>query len=398
MSWREQQRDASFRGAAFNLDSASAAFGRRNVTHEYPLRDKPFVEDLGRRTRSFRIEALLIGDDYMLARDALIAAAEQPGPGKLVHPHYGELQVSVMDFQVMESSAQGGMARITLDFLEAGELTFPAASSDTRRDIAQKASVASDGGIAALGSGFDIDGLPSFAVASPAGLIGRGLDQVLQLANFPLGNALARGTLNGLVSGLRAQLGTLLGNPLALGLALFNVVSALRRVAPSPGAALPAFTRLANFGSNEPGIVQTTATRAREAANQEVLIEAIRVAAVVNAASCIGEISFESYDQAIAIRERVLEPLDAIADTTRDDATFAALTGLRAAVVRDVARRGANSAKIARYTPPATVPALVISYALYEGVGRETEILARNAIAHPGFVPAGQSLEVLTDG
>ncbi|MFX9939048.1 DNA circularization N-terminal domain-containing protein, partial [Acinetobacter baumannii] len=65
MTWRDQLRPASFRGVPFHVTQATGTFGRRSVTHEYPFRDLPYVEDLGRRARTLRIEALLLGEDYM---------------------------------------------------------------------------------------------------------------------------------------------------------------------------------------------------------------------------------------------------------------------------------------------------------------------------------------------
>ena len=60
--------------------------------------------------------------------------------------------------------------------------------------------------------------------------------------------------------------------------------------------------------------------------------------------------------------------------------------------------------RIERYTPTETVPALVIAQRLYgvaNGIdallGREADIVKRNAVAHPGFVRGGVALEVLSD-
>jgi prophage DNA circulation protein len=79
-----------------------------------------------------------------------------------------------------------------------------------------------------------------------------------------------------------------------------------------------------------------------------------------------------------------------------DDAVYGALADLRGAVVRDIAARGADLARVVRYTPPETLPALVLAHRLYGDAARDGELVARNGIAHPGFVPGGLELEVLT--
>ena len=93
--WRDRLRDASFRGVPFSVEDDDASFGRRVQTHEYPNRDKPFTEDLGRAARRLTVNAYVIGDDYADKRDRLIAAVETAGPGTLVHPQYGEMQGSI---------------------------------------------------------------------------------------------------------------------------------------------------------------------------------------------------------------------------------------------------------------------------------------------------------------
>ncbi|MNN99925.1 hypothetical protein D3C81_2196910 [compost metagenome] len=49
--WRDRKQGASFRGVPFLVDTDSVPVGRRTQLHEFPQRDQPFVEDLGRRTR-----------------------------------------------------------------------------------------------------------------------------------------------------------------------------------------------------------------------------------------------------------------------------------------------------------------------------------------------------------
>lgn len=135
MGFRENIRQASFRGVPFNVHGAQANFGRRTVTHEYPQRDKPYIEDLGKAAREFTIQAFVVGDDYFAKRDRLSGALEQGGPGTLVHPFYGSLNASVKSFTVTESSREGGMASFAITFFESGELQFPTQGSDTKAQV-----------------------------------------------------------------------------------------------------------------------------------------------------------------------------------------------------------------------------------------------------------------------
>ena len=81
---------------------------------------------------------------------------------------------------------------------------------------------------------------------------------------------------------------------------------------------------------------------------------------------------------------------------TAGDELYPALVALRAALVADIAARGANLPGVVNFTPAAVLPAVVIAHRLYGDATQADSLIARNAIRHPGFVPAGEPLEVLT--
>jgi len=133
MSFRRRLRTPSFRGVRFDVSSTDRSGGRNVTTHEFVNRDTPFSEDPTRQPRTYSLEAFVQGFDYQRRRDNLLRALEQAGPGELVHPYYGALQVVVTSYRIRESGIEGGVTRFQLDFVEAGQLEFPKASSDPRR-------------------------------------------------------------------------------------------------------------------------------------------------------------------------------------------------------------------------------------------------------------------------
>ena len=136
MAWRDNLVDASFRGVGFQVDETEAPIaGRRVAVHEYPGRDEPFVEDLGRRTKRWSIEAFVVGDDYATVRDRLIDACDMPGAGELVHPYLGSLQVACTACSLTERTREGRMARFSLSFVEAGANQYPSNRVNTRDNV-----------------------------------------------------------------------------------------------------------------------------------------------------------------------------------------------------------------------------------------------------------------------
>lgn len=136
-------REASFRGARFEVDDVEASGGRRVVLHEYPLRDTPYSEDLGRRAREFSVRGYIIQGrtyDYASARADVLKALEAYGPGELVHPWHGEVSVVVDDYRLRESMERGGLLELDIRFREAGQLANPTSSADTAKGVASAAS------------------------------------------------------------------------------------------------------------------------------------------------------------------------------------------------------------------------------------------------------------------
>lgn len=131
-SWLNDLLPASFRSVPFHVSSTSSEFGRRNQTHEYPLRDVPYTEDLGRSARKNKIEAFLVGDDHKEQAEKLAKAIEEDGAGTLIHPFLGELNVNIAGPAMVSDSVDNRrMSVVSFSFIEAGELIFPDSSVAT---------------------------------------------------------------------------------------------------------------------------------------------------------------------------------------------------------------------------------------------------------------------------
>jgi len=141
MSWRDRltwaeasdqlRKKASFRDALFFVRDSDTGVGRRNAVHTYPLKDEPYVEDLGLAADEFSITGYVVQNkenenDYFAERDALIAALKKAGPGVLIHPFLGEKTVSLIGkAQISESFTQGGIAQFRMSFILVHDFVGP---------------------------------------------------------------------------------------------------------------------------------------------------------------------------------------------------------------------------------------------------------------------------------
>ncbi|MCY1003990.1 DNA circularization N-terminal domain-containing protein [Nannocystis pusilla] len=122
MPWRDDMLDASLGGAPFFVASISGSGGRRTVITEFPDADEPGSEDMGRSARRWQVEAVVVGDEYMRARDALLEVLESAGPHKFIHPWQGDRGAVRLDggYQLSETVGEGGAARFSFTVVEAG--------------------------------------------------------------------------------------------------------------------------------------------------------------------------------------------------------------------------------------------------------------------------------------
>jgi prophage DNA circulation protein len=393
MSWREKMGPATFRGVAFFVETAERSGGRRTVRHEYPFRDEPFLEDTGRKARTFPVEGYVVGAEYLDARDALLDALETEGPGELVHPYYGTLRVIAADFRVQESRDRGGMARFSIEFAETpSEPAQPTAVPDAAAQVRTSAAAARE----AVGVEFLATYSPGVLLDSVAGAL-RAVTSKINQGSAALAQsgqqvaALKRQA--DLFEASIASLVTAPGDLLAEVLGLFDTLSPAPEAGAAGARALLAVYH-AELGERPPS---TTATRAQEQANFDAVARLNQRAAAVRAAELVLERTFDTYEDALAVRNEIADLLDEQTETVEDSA-YAALVQLRADLVKAVPGEGSDLARLLTHTPVTTMPSLVLAHRLYGDVTREAEVIARNRVQHPGFVLGGRALKVLSRG
>jgi len=393
-SWRDKLQTASFRGIPFKVESTSGDIGRRVVVHEYPQRDLPYTEDLGRKAREFSLEAFVIGTDYMTARDRLVNAIETVGAGELVHPYRGRSQVVVTSCRVSESTADGGMAKFSLSFTEAGVPVNPKPRTDTKAVVKKAALKAKAAKQSWFAQEFSVVKAKASVVTAAIAKANAVLNTLRLAANSVLSGALLPDFVHDLFS-MAASVSSLILFPVNLAQGFMGMVTGLSGIANSPLAALSALRSLFGFGSDDVVVAPLTPGGVQQAANQAALSSLIRTTAIIEACVVATEITPASYNEAIALRDELTAVLEAEAETATDD-VYRALMELRLAVIADITLRAADLSRLVSVTVPVTLPALVVAYNLYGTVAKADSLVARNHIRHPGFVPGGQALEVLT--
>jgi prophage DNA circulation protein len=388
----------------------------------------------------------VVGPDYIEDAKALIGAAEEEGPGTLVHPWLGSMTVSLKDPMRVRFDSAAGHAVISFSFVEAGDLEFPSAVDSTPAQSQIAADSLCTAAAESFADSFSVDGFSAFVsdlagtnfsdAFNLAGTLGSGFSSLsgwatglTSIANGGLAS-LAGGVLNGVASGIANLLGSslssVLATPLSLAQAVMDVFDLSGLVAGLAGgsaaagptyaaaAATPAQATAADqilpiivglvgiAGNGGAGgvlnapipVAGATLSRTQQVENQAAINAVVRRALLAQAVGMSSVLDTTVQTDAHIVRASLCAALD-LESLIADDVSYQALQVARRAVWADLTARSSDSARLLSYVPTEVVPALVIAYDQYEDAERAVELATRNKIIHPGFVPMNP-LQVLS--
>lgn len=118
MSWSETLLDASFRGIPLQVVEEHLQGQRALTQHGTPFQDGDRVRDLGRTARKFPMQVVAFGPNYEIELQNILRELDTPGPGELIHPIYGSLNVVTHTWDVKHSAERPDYATIDLLFIE----------------------------------------------------------------------------------------------------------------------------------------------------------------------------------------------------------------------------------------------------------------------------------------
>lgn len=406
---QKELRPASFRGVKFSVVETQHTVGRRVVVHEYPQRDTPYTEDLGKAAREFTIKGIISGNGYIQRMNALEEKLAMPGAGELIHPRLGRLMVVPNGKANITYSSSVSSVEFDLKFVEAGERLYPTQSVDTGYVSKQSAQNLFDASLDSIQKKLNIIEAQDFIKQS----VINNLNSVLKidaLGNinkmFKIADSVGRIVNEGisLLSQDPTSFAHRLANSLGLGSAV-NTVNSWR------GVVFNVNTLLGDrkLNSNESSRYTEGTQDHIEATNIEAfnaLVRQVQISNAVGASANVGTekdrvnetepVKVMAYDDLINLRDSLCESIDQEMEKVDDDEVFLALQESRIAVWNDLTNKANDSVRLIDYTPTVVLPALVIAYDYYEDATREAELVGRNNIRRPLFVPANKPLKLLS--
>ncbi|BBN65404.1 MULTISPECIES: DNA circularization protein [Pseudomonas] len=461
-TWRDSLLPASFRGVGFFIEKAVVPAGRKGQLHEFPQRDEPYFESLGKQSKVHTLTGFIVGPDCFEQRDKLLQALEQEGAGELVHPWLGRVQVQVGECGVTHNLSEGGLVRLDLKFYPANPLKFPVSTLNTRRQLLGASESLLDSALRRYRSvmatvdavRINIQALRS-ALSGVFATIQRQFTPFMtiysdvtalvhSLVNAPLtvstlfttffasfdgdsrrarrangtssiggastgagsGGSTGGGSGNGSASGSN---GTAASNAAARsgsngGVSSVETVD-YRSVISEATQQAEAVSGI-NLVSQSSGLdTGVTAQAAANLVQDALLVKVSKIVASMPVATTVTPLTVvPSLDQQVTqalqrvdvpVADDVIELRDTLssaiweASLKADPEHYLALNTLRQALIRHLNAVAASGVRLVDLKVSEPLPALVLAYRRFGDASRAQEMVQRNRLAHPGFVPPG---------
>lgn len=397
-SWIDSLLPASFAGIPFFVESGSSGqCGRRVQLTNFPFSDRFSVDDLGQLNAPSVLRGFILDDDGDLqSRHEQLVDALNQGQNTLVHPRHGSMQVLPGQCSY---TFQGSRIRYQLQFLPIPDTAGESEQEETAALVNAQCDAAAD-----ATSAENIE-VPNRSVLDSAQAHLDGVLSSLRGANGQINAAISPvAELTQAIDEISDLAVDLIRTPATLFNSVRGVYYGVLNASTSISDAMNAYRGL----KFSPDVENKSATPSQvaRANNQQAMSTAFESALLIEMIRIVSERSadldvasnedspFDSYQQAIAIRDALLEDLDSVIESLNSQA-FNSMVELRARFYRHIDAHGIRLPRITEVKYGVALPVWVIAHDIYGDVSLMSDIVRRNAIAQPVRVEENTALEVL---
>lgn len=388
--WLTTLWPGSFKGVPFKVERDSEAAGRRIRIHEFPMRDVPYLEDLGELRREFDVMAYVASDSADVDAASLISVCTARGAGVLVLPSHGPITARCLTAERRRDKDRHGYIAIGMRLVREG-------ASGALGSIPMRANLtfaAADNLSTALAAAFAlairISNQPGYVVDQTTEAV---QDSYAALEGVrtsePVLASKSAGIRNTIQTAFDAAPTVIVSDPSVATAATVSIARALGDAMPA-AAAVQTFDALSQSAPVEVDMTARTASGRALAVNLVAAYRNLRLAAL--AAYCEAIVRTELSDRraALTLRANVAEYFEAEMDRLTADQSdlYNAMAGLRNATVDFLSRAVLDLAPVISVSANMPMPSLFWAWRLYSDPARSADLVARNRVVHPSFMPA----------
>lgn len=428
---------SSFKGVPFFVERESEEGGRGLVVHKFPNRDTPYIEDLGEDPREYDVTAYVHGDDSDSQAQRLMAVCTSRGAGVLVLPLLGATRVVCKTQKRAWEKDKLGYVAFELKFYREGagfalasvpllaSTAFAAAGAAASAlvgtfagalRLAEQADFAIEAATSTIEDGLaavdllrttsaiapDVSAAVRDAVAeqlgalptmlSPAGASAAAIEDLA--ARVPGLAELAVAAADGARSSSSASSSATLADATGPAAIAAGLVAAVRALADgmAPDVAVRAMLDLAGAF---PVVVRAPAYPTRSAQvsaeNAAAAARLVRLAGLVAWCEAVVRRPYASRPEGVSARAEIAERFERElndAGGAENVALFVAISDLRGAAVEYLSRVVNDLAPVITIEAARSLPSLWWAWRLYADPARAGELVGRNGVAHPSYMPA----------
>lgn len=422
-------RQCSYKGVPFQAAAVTKTIQRRQVLHEYPQRDIPYLEDLGKGATLYKVTAFLVGDNCVAQAKRLEKALLSVGAGTFVHPWDGALTVSVYQASnISYSNSELRYCSLDITFVEAGELGYPNKLADgptLARQLADKL------GLSAVSNFVESFKQTAAYKLVQAAINGTLLETLGIISDTEIAQIL--GFVDEVTTFAEQAIGLLTDEPRGfaeklssvLGLARFasvetrwsGIVNQISQLTTSEE-----LNRRTNQFAQIPAVVSNIETESlQDSAAVETLTRQILLANAIGASTLIGtsldtrdtvnsdqsgswdtpdgsgedsersdpDTVTTSVDELLEVRDHLIASIDnELQNPLISDDLFINLLQARSVVFSILTSKAEGLSRLLSIETPQIEPSLVLAYDYYDDASRSDEIETRNRVIHGAFCPS----------
>lgn len=386
---------ASFRGIPFLMRVDSKSAGRKTVTFEFPNQDISYVEDLGALPASFNITAWIATVDYPQGRDRLEDALNQAGPGILVHPLYGNIEVTLNEaYTVSERMSEYGRCEFTMTFKVTAPISQPSVNSNNLPNIGRLANSVQT---LATGDFASIYGLNFNSPVNFNDALNKSQTlaaQITSISNTYISDPAEAATLNAEVTNYSENAITYILNPADLATNTENLLIAFNASPATPANALLINIQLFSYGTTDEPIKILNARGEEQLRNRQMFNDYVGIFSLSNAYAAAVLFTYPNQTVLQTVVNILEDKYQSLLDSpvlTPD--TLSNLKDLRVQVINYLDSLELTIPSVETITT-ATIPLTVLTYAYYGSTANVNALFNLNEY----FNPANISGDVLILG
>lgn len=409
-SWKDNLQKASFRGVSFFVKSHSAEFGRRVVSYDFPYGDKPFTDDLGKKSRTYRIEGFLLSQNYFVQRDKIVSACEQMGSGILVHPYLGRMHVNCTALSLSEDLDAGGVAHLSFHFVESGDEILSVVEADKAANVSQSTEDLRTKVFDFFKKNYDVINITKSGIQRVQDFVDQVMDKINEAQKNCVDAAQISNDLVYLTKNIKYDLHKTISQPDQMASlfqtsygTLSKLIDGIQNkdgslfITANDRKRLQSWKMLSNQNINQVQILKSTSRESQiESKNKCVIEVTCRSLALSYLADCSSNAQFDSTNQAENARQIVMDAADDILDyPIISDDLFSSIQKMKISVCQAIGAIENKLPLISEINVTKNTNTLLFLYEKFGKLEKEIDLIQRNNITDPFDIKIGTTLQVI---